>query len=183
MNAVRENLTEVVEGGQLPFREALTREWPRSGRDNRLGPDMTCPSPTDQKKRVPLLDEEAPLMIKVRSCQCPLMKYSPQEWLLESRPGTDDVGTSPYHHPSRGRGGALKHCRPVRLLQNAKDASEPRTATSPQCELTAHTKEKDLDGIEHILYTCFTGFAGRDHRLRKTKKAEGSRKFEARLVQ
>jgi hypothetical protein len=74
MNAVRENLTEVLEGGQLPFREALTREWPRSGRDNRLGPDMTCPSPTDQKKRVPLWDEEAPSMIKVRSCQCPLMK-------------------------------------------------------------------------------------------------------------
>jgi hypothetical protein len=37
-------------------------------------------------------------------------------------------------------------------------------STSPQCQPTTHTKEKDLDRFEHTLHTSFTRFTGRDHR-------------------
>jgi len=37
-------------------------------------------------------------------------------------------------------------------------------ATSPQCQPTTHTKEKDLDRIEHTLHTSLIRFTGRDHR-------------------
>ena len=35
---------------------------------------------------------------------------------------------------------------------------------SPQCQPTTHTKEKDLDRIEHALHIRYTCFTGRDHR-------------------
>jgi hypothetical protein len=42
--------------------------------------------------------------------------------------------------------------------------SELLAATSPQCQPTTLTEEKDLYRIEHTLSTCFTRFTGRDHR-------------------
>jgi hypothetical protein len=38
------------------------------------------------------------------------------------------------------------------------------SSASPQGQPTAHTKEKDLDRIEHPLHKRYTGFTGKNHR-------------------
>ena len=69
---------------------------------------------------------------------------------------------------SRNRSEAV---RPVRLLQNAKDASlalqgdafSPNRISLPS-QPTTDTKENNLNRIEHTLYTCFSCFTGTNHR-------------------
>ena len=49
-------------------------------------------------------------------------------------------------------------------LGRSQPSSRGRSGTSPPCQPTTHTKEKDLDRIERTLCTSFTRFTGRDRR-------------------
>jgi hypothetical protein len=70
--------------------------------------------------------------------------------------------------PQCGNGGLGRNRSPAlatgrRVLALGMAGSCP-LSTSPQCQPTTDTKEKDLDHFEHTLYTSHTCFTGKNHR-------------------